>query len=207
MIIIWCAKRSTGALFLVAKIRELGQDAGLVIGGPRPADALWWGRGGGNKFLELTKLAEAGIPVPPHKLGPSVGWLRRNFHHMGAHDLLRGTGKDFYVERLDIDAEFRFHIFNGESIRRQHKVPRTGHPHEWIRSWDSGWKLMPGGEPPNGSREAAVRAVAALGYTLGAVDIGRLRGGGFVVLEVNTRPGIEGSTVIQYAKAVIRYFT
>jgi len=52
----------------------------------------------------------------------------------------------------------------------------------------------------------AVRAVEAVGgYLFGAVDIGRLVGGGFVVLEVNTRPGIEGSTVIQYAKAVIEY--
>lgn len=206
MITIWCHQRSTSVNLLVDKLNEMGHPARRQIGGPRPTDVILWGQGGGNKLHELIRLAEAGLPVPPHKLSPSPGWLRRNFHHIGGNDLRQGTGHDFYVERLDIVEEFRFHIFDGLSIRRQVKVPRNDHPHEWIRSWASGWKLMPGGNPPRGSREAAVRAVEALGYTFGAVDVGRLRGGGFVVLEVNTAPGIEGSTVTKYAEGVIKRY-
>ena len=181
----------------------MGHEAQLLVGGVRPRDAIWWGRGGGNKYHELQRLEDAGIQVPPHSLIAYPGWLGRSFTHMGARDLRRGNGRDFYVQRLDIDMEFRFHIFNGESIRRQFKEPRTPNHHPWIRSWASGWKLSPGGLATNDMRKAAVKAVAALGYPWGAVDIGRLREGGFVVLEVNTRPGIEGGTVTQYAKAVI----
>ena len=206
MITIWCSHKSNGARLLVNKIKEMGHEAQLLIGGTRPRDAVWWGRGGGNKYHELQRLHNAGIPVPPHSLLPHAGWLSRSFTHMGARDLLRGTGRDFYVQRLDIDMEFRFHIFNGLSIRRQFKEPRLPEYHPWIRSWKSGWKLTPGGPATRDMRIAAVASVEAVGgYLFGAVDIGRLVGGGFVVLEVNTRPGIEGSTVIQYAKAVIEY--
>lgn len=202
MITIWCAKNSDGARLLVNKINELGHEARLLVGGHRPENAVWWGRGGGNKFNELRTLALAGIRVPMFDTHPRPGWLGRSRVHMQARDLRHGTGRDFYVEKLDIDKEFRFHIFNGKSIRRQFKEPRIDNPHPWIRSWESGWKLTPGGDATDDMRKTAVAAVKALNYDFGAVDIGRLRAGGFVVLEVNSRPGIEGSTVTQYAKAL-----
>ena len=160
----------------------------------------------GNKFRELDILAGAGVPVPPYGRHPDRGWLARLETHYEANDLRQNlrTG-DFYVQRVDVDAEFRFHIFQGVSIRQQHKVPIRTNAHPWIRSFASGWDWVNGGDGTEAMRRAAVRAVAALGLDWGAVDVGRLRTGGFVVFEVNTAPGIDpgGSTADRYAAAIM----
>lgn|SRR5574341_350004 len=204
MITIWCSKNSTSAKLLVNKIKELGYEAQLVIGGRCPDQAVHWGCSS-NKFEELRSLALAGLRTPMFDLSPRPGWLGRSFDHTQARDLRRGIGRDYWVEPLDIDKEYRFHIFDGKSIRRQFKEPRVPNPHPWIRNHKTGWKLSPGGDATDEMREAAVRAVTVLNRRFGAVDLGRLRSGGFVVLEVNSRPGIEGSTVTQYAKAIINW--
>ena len=160
----------------------------------------------GNKFAELQIMERAGVPVPPHSRTPHAGWLARRDSHYEADDLRAAlrTG-DFYVQRVDVDKEFRFHIFNGVSIRQQHKVKVRADAHPWIRSFASGWDWINGGDGTDAMRRAAVRAVAALGYTFGACDVGRLRVGGFVVFEVNTGPGIDpgGSTADRYAAAIM----
>src|SRR6266498_2205157 len=108
MVTIWCSRKSNGARLLVNKINELGHEARLVVGVQRPTDALWWGQGGGNKFLELQAFERAGLPVPEHgrTMTAEGTWLMRSFNHMCANDLRRGTGRDFYVKKLDIDKEF-----------------------------------------------------------------------------------------------------
>jgi glutathione synthase/RimK-type ligase-like ATP-grasp enzyme len=76
-------------------------------------------------------------------------------------------------------------------------------PHEWIRSYDGGWKLDYGTlcqeKIRQAIRDAARRAVDALGLDFGAVDVARLIGGETVVLEVNRAPGMEGMTLCIYA--------
>lgn len=208
MITIWCPKRMTGAKLLVEKLRELGCDAQRLVGGSPPEGALLWGRGGGNKYVELTTLAGAGVPVPNHSLLRKPGWLARRARHRGAKDLLAGLiYGDYYVEFVPTTYEHRIHIFQGESIRVAMKVPRTETPHPYFRSWEAGWKFVvsPGHTlmlPPK-AREYAKAAVKALGYQFGAVDIATTTEGTAIVWEVNSGPGIEGRTVDCYARAVL----
>jgi glutathione synthase/RimK-type ligase-like ATP-grasp enzyme len=130
---------------------------------------------------------------------------------MGANDLTANLRVgDYYVQYVPTVREHRIHVFDGEVIRVQMKVPRVAKPHPRFRSYDNGWKLVAGPEytaqVPRGARELAKRAVAAMGYVFGAVDIGVKTDGTAIVWEVNTQPGIEGGTVDQYARAVVRYF-
>jgi len=211
VITIWCPRKMSGANALVEKLKELGHDAKRCVGGEIPDGALRWGRGGGNKFKELATLAAAGVPVPAHSLTKKADWLARRFHHREANDLLAGlTHGDYYVEYVETRHEHRIHVFNGESIRVAMKVPRIDNPHPKFRSWQAGWRFGVNPEytrmlPPK-ARDYAVQAVKALGYEFGAVDIATTNAGKAIVWEVNSGPGIEGSTVDCYAKAVIKKY-
>jgi hypothetical protein len=216
VITLYCPRKSTGAYLLVQELKRLGHEAQRIVGGPQPRGSLYWGKGGGNKYDELVKLRHAGVLVPDHTKWDPVGvlpegWLARRFTHMEADDLTAELQVgDFYVRYVPTVREHRVHVFDGESIRVQMKVPRLDNPHPRFRSWANGWKLVAGAEytaqVPRGAREMAKRAVAAMGYVFGAVDIGVREDGTPIVWEVNSQPGIEGGTVTQYANAVVRYF-
>lgn len=135
---------------------------------------------------------------------PAEEWLPRRFNHIGGHDLLHpGTG-DYWVKKLNIKREFRLHIFGGKSIRAGVKVLREGvTPHEWIRSFDAGWRIKYDGfSSTKPMRALAAKAVEALGLDFGAVDLAELADGKLIVLEVNRAPGVEGGTTETYAKAI-----
>lgn len=158
-----------------------------------------------SKLRDAQILAEASVPTIQVSLTHREGWLGRSTHHIGGNDLLRPIANPaFWVKRENIEEEFRVHSFLGRSIRAGRKIPRDGmDPHEWIRSWDGGWRIayLPGSVGP-AHRDLAHRAVKALGLDFGAVDIGRKKGGDLIVLEVNRAPGIEGGTVERYADAI-----
>jgi glutathione synthase/RimK-type ligase-like ATP-grasp enzyme len=61
--------------------------------------------------------------------------------------------------------------------------------------------------PPEELLSSACKAVNLLGLDFGAVDIGhRLIDNKFFVFEVNTAPGLEGTTLDKYAKAIYNYY-
>jgi glutathione synthase/RimK-type ligase-like ATP-grasp enzyme len=154
-------------------------------------------------------LAKAGIPVPAHSLEKRPGWLARRYSHMEANDLLAGlTYGDYYVQYVPTVREHRIHVYDGRSIRVAMKEPRTPNPNPRFRSWQAGWKLVASpantGLLPPGARDLAAKAVKALGYEFGAVDVGTQENGKPIVWEVNSQPGIEGGTVKAYAHAILR---
>jgi glutathione synthase/RimK-type ligase-like ATP-grasp enzyme len=75
-----------------------------------------------------------------------------------------------------------------------------------IRSWNNGWVFCHENvQAPPKVCEVAIQAVESLGLDFGAVDIGfREKEGKAFVFEVNTAPGIEGTTVRHYVEAVRR---
>ncbi|GAG47489.1 unnamed protein product, partial [marine sediment metagenome] len=72
-----------------------------------------------------------------------------------------------------------------------------------IRNTDNGWVYCRGGvDAPEAVITAAVRAVDCLGLDFGAVDIGyNEHYDRCAVFEVNTAPGLEGTTLDKYFEA------
>ena len=111
-----------------------------------------------------------------------------------------------YVKKAD---EYRVHVFDGQVIDAQQKRKREEVPNEevdyQVRNLDGGWVFCRDGvDLPTACRDAAVAAVASLGLTFGAVDIGYNRHYSTAyVFEVNTAPGLEGTTIERYRDAFI----
>lgn len=104
--------------------------------------------------------------------------------------------------------EYRIHVFKGEAIDVQQKKKRHGVAGgSGIRNHANGWVFARVDiQPPAKLVEAAIQAVNILGLDFGAVDVGyRERDDKVFVFEVNTAPGIEGTTLDKYAAAFKSY--
>lgn len=117
-----------------------------------------------------------------------------------------------YTEYIPKKAEYRFHIFNGQVIDIQQKKKKREFNEDnrdtRIRNLHNGYVYTRDGvAPPDGSSDLAIRAVAACGYQYGAVDmVYNEKRNQCYVLEVNSRPGIMGSTVDHYVEALINAY-
>lgn len=104
--------------------------------------------------------------------------------------------------------EYRVHVFNGVAIDIAQKKRRQGVKiNNEVRSWRNGWVFARDGiDPPDGIGALGVSAVQALGLNFGAVDIiWNEKKNKCYVLEVNTAPAIQGTTVERYADAIKVY--
>lgn len=116
-----------------------------------------------------------------------------------------------YTEYVPKKSEYRFHVFGGRVIDVQQKRKARDFGDERntrIRNVNNGYVYCRDGiAPPDGAADLAVRAVAACGYEYGAVDViyNERRAQSFV-LEVNSRPGLMGTTVEKYAEALINMY-
>lgn len=115
-----------------------------------------------------------------------------------------------YVQYIPKKQEYRVHVFGEDAIDIQRKARKKD-----VQDIDVNWKVrnLKGGfiyardfEPadlPKGIEQMAVRTVKALGLDFGAVDlIFNQEQGQLYVLEVNTAPGLQGTTLEAYAKAI-----
>ena len=111
-----------------------------------------------------------------------------------------------YVPKYD---EYRLHVFAGQVIdfqqKRRRKDVEVGKEGK-IRNAQFGWVFCRDGvSVPDGAISQAILAVQACGLDFGAVDLGWTRKySRATVYEVNTAPGLEGSTVQCYAEAIKR---
>jgi glutathione synthase/RimK-type ligase-like ATP-grasp enzyme len=175
-------------------------------------------------FFELCREA-GGVSIPDFTLRhvEAEDWLRDN-HLLFARTKLQGSGGEGIVEVPDIGTlgkiqdgtllvkyvkkkhEFRVHIGDGKVMDIQEKRKRTGVPLDqmnWrIRSAANGFVFCRQDvKAPPGLHEEALKAFAITGLDFGAVDvIYNERHNKCYVLEVNTAPGLEGSTLINYQK-------
>lgn len=121
----------------------------------------------------------------------------------------------FYSKYFKKTHEFRFHVFKDEVIDIQQKRRSRDRDEEYdpmIRSHDRGWTFcreLSIGTPEELElmKQTAIRAVDVLGLDFGAVDMlarfnDRRVLKAHAVCEINTRPGLEGTTVTKYAEAI-----
>jgi glutathione synthase/RimK-type ligase-like ATP-grasp enzyme len=175
-----------------------------------------------NKLTCFQTLKAAGIDVPEFTIDKKEvkEWLN-NEHIVLARVLLRASGgrgieiirtgeeiKDagIYVKYIRKDSEYRVHVVGEKVIdfaakKRQTESEQTP-DQKLIRSHANGWVFCRQGVGlPDEAGALAVRSVKALGLDFGAVDMVVSKRGKPFVLEVNTAPGLEGQTIINYANA------
>ncbi len=133
--------------------------------------------------------------------------------HSGAGILLCASDESvpnapLYVKYIPKRKEFRVHVIFGKVVDIQQKRKREGFENAnfQVRNHANGWVYCRENlEEPTGLREAALRAVEELGLDFGAVDIiWNEKHNRCYVLEVNTAPGLEGTSVNIYADNIWR---
>lgn len=140
--------------------------------------------------------------------------------HSGAGIVIAATADELvnaplYVQYIKKQTEYRVHVGRVEGrknpdkiISVQRKARRREVPDEFvnwqIRNYDNGFTYAREDvRPPSDVLDGARRALIAVGVDFGAVDVvWRERDSRAFVLELNTAPGLAGSTVDDY----VRYF-
>ena len=133
--------------------------------------------------------------------------------HSGAGIVIAETAADLvpaplYVQYMKKKEEYRIHVGlrNGEPviIAKQRKARRLATPDSevnWkVRNLTGGFVFVREGFiVPDSVIEAASDCLRSSGIDFGAVDIGWHPSKGPIVYEINSAPGLEGSTVMDYA--------
>jgi len=117
-----------------------------------------------------------------------------------------------YVKYKKKKKEFRVHVFQGRVIdvsekRRVRKENRPAEFDGYIRNHANGWVFCRDGVVrPDDLDTLAISAVTACGLDFGAVDIiWNEKDDLSYVLEVNTAPGLEGTTLERYKQAILAW--
>lgn len=108
---------------------------------------------------------------------------------------------ELYTRYFKRKAEYRVHVWRDQIIDVQQKKKRRGvYADPYVRSYDNGWVFCRGGvEAPQCVLDACIAAVRALGLDFGGVDVGyNAHHNRAAVFEVNSAPGIEGTTIDKY---------
>jgi len=109
-----------------------------------------------------------------------------------------------YTKYFKKKHEYRVHVMNGKVIDFVMKKKREGVESDYkIRNANNGWVFCRKGVLlPLVVAEEAIKAVNALELDFGAVDVGyNVAKNEPCVFEVNTAPGIEGTTLANYVAA------
>jgi len=132
---------------------------------------------------------------------------------LGIEDL---QGVKLFTRFWPCDYEARYHVWRGEIIDVQRKMRIAPEKFErlpepirklsfWIRNHANGWIFGRGDVVPHPeASRISIEAVRALGLDFGAVDL-RVRDVKAVVLEVNSAPGLTGTTLNAYTAKIKEY--
>ena len=116
-----------------------------------------------------------------------------------------------FVKYIKKEEEYRVHVFCGEILDVQRKMRKTDVPDEevnWqVRNHDNGFIFgREGVGLPDNALDLAKRAVATLHLDFGAVDIiYNAKADKYTLLEVNTAPGLVGTTLEKYSEAITHF--
>ena len=167
----------------------------------------------GNKLLTFQQLTKAGVPIPEWTVNieEARSWLPADVFgrkiltgHSGA-GIFTFTGEEqapLYVKYIKKRHEYRIHCGKNHVIDVQQKRKKAGVEHDnKIRNLQNGWiYARENVDPPQEiAYSIAKESIAALGLDFGAVDlIYNEKMNKYFVLEVNTAPGLQGTTVLKY---------
>lgn len=115
------------------------------------------------------------------------------------------TTAPLYTKGVIGASEYRVHVFNRKAIDIQKKKRRAENESDGlIKNLDNGWVFCRENiTAPKSVYDTAIKAVSTLGLDFGAVDIiWSTSHNKSIVLEVNTAPGLEGTTLDRYAEAI-----
>lgn len=176
-----------------------------------------------DKITQLQAFTENGVPCPPFALSKEgvasldakvivARKLTRSSEGKGIEIFEKGApipNARLYTAYIPKKSEFRVHVFNNEVILVTEKKKKRNFEDvrdTKIRNKRNGYTYVRNDvTPPGDTLRNALAAVQALGRSYGAVDIiwNERRQQSFV-LEVNSLPGMEGSTLNDYANAILK---
>jgi len=179
-----------------------------------------------NKVEQFERFTEQQISCPrfatttegARALGAKVLFARTLINSTNGRGIVEFGGDSgeyprapLYTEYIPKKAEYRFHVFNGQVIDIQQKKKKRGFEDARdtrIRNLHNGYIYCRDGiVAPDGAATLAINAVNACGYQYGAVDlIYNEKQNKCFILEVNSRPGLMGTTVEKYAEALINTY-
>lgn len=116
-----------------------------------------------------------------------------------------------YTKYFPKKHEYRVHVFNNEVIdvtqkRLLNSEDRPAERNPYIRNLKNGWIYARTNVTlPEAVKEACIKACNVLKLNFGAVDCAVNKEGAFVIFEINTAPGLEGTTLVKYKEALIKY--
>jgi hypothetical protein len=177
-----------------------------------------------NKATAFDAFSSANVPIPAYaKAKADVGWegLTVVRHKLTGHsgegielcDASELPDAPLYVKYIPKEQEYRIHVGTSrvagtEPVLRIIAVQRKARRHEvpdsqvnWkVRNHSNGFVFARQGvNAPQNVLDAARAALTASGLDFGAVDVILTKQGKAYVLEINTAPGLEGTTVTDYA--------
>lgn len=177
-----------------------------------------------NKLTSFKLMQMAGVRIPEftNDINVAKGWIEDGRITLCRTLLRANSGRGIviakescdlvqaplYVKYIRKEKEYRLHVFKGKVIdlvekRRKSNFGSNPLYNKYIRSYEQGWVMTREGVTvSDDTKSEAVKAVEALGLDFGAVDVVINREGKPVVLEVNTAPGLMGSTLQSYKTAI-----
>lgn len=183
-----------------------------------------------SKLASLTIMKEGGVNVPEFTQDRSIalGWISGGYDCIcraldkgsagrGITFVPRGSDPQqlpqvpLYTRYEPRRDEYRLHVFRRSDgtysvvdIAQKRKRAGVEDVNVKVRTADNGWVYCREGvECPPAALGEATKAAEVLGLDFGAVDLGWTRTTSkATVFEVNTAPGLEGTTVQRYADAM-----
>lgn len=188
-----------------------------------------------NKLHTFNKLKDSGlsgyIPSYTTNIHEASLWITRDMDKVYCRTLLtssQGNGIviastidelvpcDLYVRDVPIDREIRVHVFDGgvidfsqkRKIRKELRKEKDITLNSSIRNLKGGWIFARNGvEIPDKAKEISIEAIRAIGLDFGAIDIVLSNNNQLKILEINTAPGMEGTTLEVYFNAIREYIS
>lgn len=181
-------------------------------------------------FFERAKELELNIPEFTTDKDEARTWLANGDMVLGRTTLTGHSGRGIvvietleqfdnlahrtiklYVKYIKKKDEYRVHVINGEAKDIQRKALQRGVDRERVdfrvRNHGNGFIFIREGVKENCPEQVvdqAIKAVAGCGLDFGAADViwNEYRKTAYV-LEINTAPGLEGQTTINYAEGIL----